>query len=145
MALLRTVDAVDAAHPSGEPEADAELQRPAAAALANLCSEVSLAEGLVQADGMQALAALSESQDRQVQVITFVQLCQCEHAALLNLVCIPVRINTLVLCHWLQLVALLRYGWVFVIEHTFQSLQRTPAILSRGIHMHLWVSAPPDI
>ena len=72
MAVLRAVGAVDAAHPSGEPEADAELQRPAAAALANLCSEVSLAEGLVQADGMQALAALSESQDRQVQVITFV-------------------------------------------------------------------------
>ncbi len=57
-----------AAHPSGEPEADAELQRPAAAALANLCSEVSLAERLVEASGMQALSALSESQDRQVQV-----------------------------------------------------------------------------
>ena len=57
-----------AAHPTGEPTADAELQRPAAAALANLCSEVSLAEHLVQANGMQALAALSESQDRQVQV-----------------------------------------------------------------------------
>lgn len=60
--------ASDAAHPSGEPEADAELQRPAAAALANLCSEVSLAERLVEASGMQALSALSESQDRQVQV-----------------------------------------------------------------------------
>lgn len=57
-----------AAHPSGEPTADAELQRPAAAALANLCSEVSLAERLVQAGGMQALAALSQSHDRQVQV-----------------------------------------------------------------------------
>ena len=60
--------AADAAHPSGEPEADAELQRPAAAALANLCSEVSLAERLVEANGMEALSALSESQDRQVQV-----------------------------------------------------------------------------
>ncbi len=63
-----------AAHPSGEPEADAELQRPAAAALANLCSEVSLAERLVEAGGMQALSALSESQDRQVQV-RFPDLC----------------------------------------------------------------------
>ncbi len=57
-----------AAHPTGEPTADAELQRPAAAALANLCSEVGLAEALVRANGMAALAALAASQDRQVQV-----------------------------------------------------------------------------
>lgn len=44
-----------------------ELQRPAAAALANLCSEVGLAERLIEVGGMQALTALSESQDRQVQ------------------------------------------------------------------------------
>ena len=47
--------------------ADAELQRPAAAALANLCSDASLAQQLVASGGMPALIQLADSPDREVQ------------------------------------------------------------------------------
>ncbi|BDA48009.1 probable protein FAN at N-terminal half [Coccomyxa sp. Obi] len=81
LALLSTSDALkprlaaagllpllcSAAHPSGEPTADAELQRPAAAALANLCSDPSLAQQLVGSGGMSALVELANSSDREVQ------------------------------------------------------------------------------
>ncbi len=57
-----------AAQPSGEPTADAELQQPAAAALANLCSGPALADQIVRDGGMDALCELAASPDREVQV-----------------------------------------------------------------------------
>lgn len=73
-----------AAHPSGEPTADAELQRPAAAALANLCSDPSLAQQLVENGGMSALVELANSPDREVQVRSLLPVIDrrnpCSHA-----------------------------------------------------------------
>ena len=71
-----------AALPSGEPTADAELQRPAAAALANLCSDPSLAQQLVGSGGMSALIELANSPDRDVQVRSHlppINLTQTQH------------------------------------------------------------------
>lgn len=46
---------------------DAELQRPAAAALANLAADPALAEQLVNSGGMTTLIQLAASPNRQVQ------------------------------------------------------------------------------
>lgn len=69
---LVKIDIACAARPSGEPTADAELQQPAAAALANLCSNPVLADQIVREDGMTALTQLAASPDREVQV-TFLE------------------------------------------------------------------------